>query len=141
MRPVTHAVVDDELDVGDPTEQDLLVLTDKVVATPGQQQRRDADVLQRRWSFHLEQAQERLPPNRGGYPEAFINEARHEVLSYLVRGRGAHELLHEARVDWIGQRHDVLAHGGDPGFVGRRAGAANEDQAGYTFRMARGPRL
>src|SRR4051812_46139972 len=141
MRAVTHALVHDELDVWDPIEQNLLVLTDKVVVTPGQHQRRDTDVLQRLWSFHLKQAKERLPPDRGGYPEAFINEACQEVLRHLVRRRSAHELLDEARVDGIGQRHDFVAYSDDPRLPGQRGRAADEDQAGYTFRMAGGHHL
>jgi hypothetical protein len=39
-----------------------------------------------------------------------------------VRRRSTHEPLDEARLDWIGQRHDVLAHGSDPGLSARVTG-------------------
>jgi hypothetical protein len=54
VRSVARSVVDDELDLGNPIEQDLLVLADKWVATSRHQQHWDVDGLDRLGSFRLE---------------------------------------------------------------------------------------
>ena len=128
-------VVDDELGLWDPIQQHLLVIADEGVATPGEQQRRDVDVLQCFRSFGLQQPQEDLSPYLGGYRQTLIDETCDQLLGHSIRRRPPHELLDEARVDRIGQRHDPLAYVADAGLVGERDRAADEDQAGYPIRV------
>ncbi len=74
VRAVADTAVDDGLDVGDPREQDLLVVADERVVGSGQQQRGDVDVLQRlgpvcpqrrREVRRVRPADEWTAPNRG----------------------------------------------------------------------------
>ena len=70
MRAVAGSVVDDELGVRDPIEQDLLVIVDECVLTAGQQQRRYLDALERHRQVSLQQPLESFPPHLSWNREA-----------------------------------------------------------------------